>query len=39
MKLSKWLENWDLTGLKVKTPILQMEWSPQEADKNGLIAD
>lgn len=34
MKLSKWLENWDLTGLKVKTPILQMEWSPQEADKN-----
>lgn len=34
MKLSKWLENWDLTGLKIKTPVLEIEWSPQEADKN-----
>lgn len=34
MKLSKWFENWDLTGLKIKTPILEMEWFPQEADKN-----
>jgi len=34
MKLAKWFENWDLTGLKIKTPILEMEWNPQEADKN-----
>lgn len=34
MKLSKWFENWDLTGLKIKTPILEMEWAPQEADKD-----
>ena len=34
MKLSKWFENWDLTGLKIKTPILDMDWSPQEKDKD-----
>ena len=34
MKLAKWFENWDLTGLKIKTPILEMEWNPQEADKD-----
>jgi len=34
MKLSKWFENWDLTGLKIKTPILEMDWAPQEADKD-----
>lgn len=34
MKLAKWFENWDLTGLKIKTPILEMEWAPQEADKD-----
>lgn len=34
MKLEKWFENWDLTGLKIKTPILEMEWAPQEADKD-----
>ena len=34
MKLSKWFENWDLTGLKIKTPILEMDWAPQVADKD-----
>lgn len=34
MKLSKWFENWDITGLKIKTPILEMDWAPQEADKD-----
>ena len=33
MKFKKWLENWDMTSLKIKTPILEMEWKPQEADK------
>ena len=33
MKLKKWLENWDMTSLKIKPPILEMEWKPQEADK------
>jgi len=34
MKLSKWFENWGLTGLKIKTPILEMDWAPQVADKD-----
>ena len=25
MKLQKWLENWDMTGLKIKTPFLEAE--------------
>ncbi len=34
MKWKKWLENWDMTSLRIKTPFLEMDWSPQEADKN-----
>ena len=34
MKLKKWLENWGMTSLKIKTPFLEMDWAPQEADKN-----
>ena len=34
MKWKKWLENWDMTSLKLKTLFLEMEWNPQEADKN-----
>lgn len=34
MKWSKWLENWDMTDLKIKTSFLEMEWKPQEADKD-----
>lgn len=34
MKLRKWLENWDMTNLKIKTPFLEMDWAPQEADKD-----
>lgn len=34
MKWKKWLENWDMTGLKIKTPFLEMEWNPQTADQN-----
>ena len=34
MKWKKWLENWDMTSLKIRTPFLDMEFKPQEADKN-----
>lgn len=34
MKWSKWLEQWDMAALKIKTPFLDMEWKPQDEDKN-----
>jgi hypothetical protein len=34
MKWRKWLENWDMTSLKISTPFLEMDWKPQEADKD-----
>jgi len=34
MKWKKWLENWDMTSLKINLKFLEMEWSPKEADKN-----
>ncbi len=33
MKWSKWLQQWDMTSLKIKTPFLDMEWKPQDEDK------
>ncbi|MEO5360186.1 MAG: hypothetical protein H7843_07015 [Nitrospirota bacterium] len=33
MKWSRWLENWDMTSLKIKTSFLEMEWKPQDEDK------
>lgn len=33
MKWRKWLENWGMTALKIKTPFLNMEFQPQDADK------
>ncbi len=33
MKWSKWLENWDMTSLKIKAPFLEMEWKPKDEDK------
>lgn len=33
MKWSKWLEQWDMTSLKIKTPFLDMEWEPQDEDR------
>ena len=33
MKWSKWLEKWDMTSLKIKTPFLEMDWNPSEPDK------
>jgi len=34
MKWKKWLENWNMTSLKIKTPFLDMEWNPEEVDKD-----
>lgn len=34
MKWRKWLENWDMTNLKLKTPFLEMEWNPAEPDRD-----
>src|SRR5665213_936300 len=34
MKWKKWLENWDMTSLKVNFKFLEMEWQPKEPDKN-----
>ncbi len=33
MKFRKWLENWDMTSLQIKTPFLEAEWKPQDEDK------
>ena len=34
MKWKKWLENWDMTSLKISAGFLEMEWNPSEPDKN-----
>lgn len=34
MKWKKWLENWDMTSLKINVAFLEMEWAPSVADKN-----
>ena len=33
MKWRKWLDNWDMTSLRLKTPFLEMEWEPKDEDK------
>lgn len=34
MKWSKWLENWDMTSLKINLKYLEMEWQPKTADQD-----
>ncbi len=34
MKWAKWLENWDMTSLKINAQFLQMEWEPQTHDRD-----
>jgi hypothetical protein len=34
MKWREWLEKWDMSSLKIKTPFLEMEWNPKDADKD-----
>ena len=33
MKIKDLFENWGLAGLKIKTPILDMDWRPSDPDK------
>ena len=32
MRLQDLFDKWNLTGLKVKTPVMEMEWHPSEPD-------
>ena len=34
MKWRKWLENWNMTSLRVTAPFLEMEWNPSEPDRD-----
>ncbi len=34
MRIKDLFEKWGLVGLKVKTPILEMEWEPSDPDKD-----
>jgi hypothetical protein len=34
MKWKKWLENWDMTSLKINAGFLEMEFNPSEPDKH-----
>jgi hypothetical protein len=34
MQIGDLFEKWGLTSLKVKTPVLEMNWEPADADKD-----
>ena len=34
MRLRDWLEKWNLTGLKLTVPFLEMEWAPGDPDRD-----
>ena len=34
MKWKKWLENWNMKSLKINAHFLEMEWQPNEPDKD-----
>ena len=34
MKLSKWLEQWDMTSLKINLKFMEMDWEPNTADQD-----
>lgn len=34
MKWRKWLESWNMSGLKFSAGFLEMQWSPQSADRD-----
>jgi len=33
MKWRKWLDNWEMTSLRISAPFLAMEWNPAESDR------
>lgn len=34
MKWKEWLDKWSMTGLKISTGFLEMEWQPKDADRD-----
>lgn len=34
MKIQELFERWNLTGLKIKTPVMDLEWNPSDPDKD-----
>ena len=34
MKIKDLFEKWNLTGLKIKTPVMDMDWNPSDPDKD-----
>ena len=38
MNFSNWLEKWEMAPLKITPPFLQMEWTPNDTDKNAAWA-
>ncbi len=34
MKWKEWLEKWNMTSLKIKTPFLEADWQPKDKDKD-----
>jgi hypothetical protein len=34
VKIQDLFEKWNLTGLKIKTPIMDLEWNPSDQDKD-----
>lgn len=39
MKWKKWLENWDMTSLKITTPFLEAEFQPQGVEELTQLED
>ena len=37
MKWKEWLDQWSMTGLKINTGFLEMDWEPQDRDRDGVI--
>ena len=36
MKWCDWLADWGLDSLKIKLHFIEMEWTPQDADRNAV---
>ena len=34
IRWGKWLEQWEMTSLKISIPYLEMEWKPNDSDKD-----
>lgn len=34
MKLKEWLDSWSMSSLKINLQFLEMEWNPNDVDKD-----